>query len=204
MKKIKKCYRCNLSLPIDFFSKNKARKDGVQTSCKKCSTKNNRKYYKDNKAKCIKNISVNKRVRALKNYMKVLIEYFSKPCVDCNVLYHPSSMVFDHIKNKKDGVGKLIRDGHSWSVVEKEISRCEIRCQNCHFLKTSRDYKHWNEISDSVEFYYNAIKNIINLEKNGNFKEKKAYKELRKNAKNYFKKNILGQIESYKNKQRGK
>lgn len=204
MQKIKHCYSCKLNLPVEFFSKNRGRKDGFQSSCKKCQTKKNREYYKKNKKRCIQVISTNKRIRALKNYMKVLTRYFNKPCVDCKTMYHPASMVFDHMRNKNDGVGTLIRDGHSWSVVKREIDKCEVRCQNCHFLKTFREHKHWNEISDSIEFYYNAIKNIDNIEKNGNFKEKNAYKELKGKATSYFKKIILSQIKIYEKNKKDK
>ena len=35
-----------------------------------------------------------------------------------------------------------------------------MRCQNCHYLKTSRDYNHWKEISPLIEDYSNIIKKL--------------------------------------------
>jgi len=47
--KIKHCPTCNTDKPISAFYKNKARKDGLDISCKKCRSNTGKKYHSENK-----------------------------------------------------------------------------------------------------------------------------------------------------------
>ena len=194
MQKIKKCYKCKSLLSISLFNVNKARKDGYQTSCKNCQAKANRIYYKKNKKRCINVIRLNKRKRALENHIKIITKYFNKPCVDCNKIYHPSSLVFDHVKNKSEGVGSLVRSGYAWSVIKKEIDKCQVRCQNCHFLKTSRQFNHWVEVSDLIDKYYESIKEVSFFEKHWNFLPVDEFKKEKGQITKKFKKKMIKRI----------
>jgi len=166
MQRIKKCYKCKKNIPITGFNRNKARKDSLQTSCKNCQRKLSRNYYELNKKRCIEVIGINKRRRALENYIEIVTRYLNVPCVDCKTVYHPASMVFDHragsVKNiyRNQGVNYLIRDGYSKKAIKEEIDKCDVRCQNCHFLKTSKDFKHWNEIAFLINDYSSIIKKL--------------------------------------------
>jgi len=166
MQRIKKCYRCKKNITITGFNKNKAKKDNLQTSCKNCQRKLSRNYYELNKKRCIEVISINKRRRALENYIEIITKYLNVPCTDCKKIYHPASMVFDHkvgsVKNiyKNQGVNYLVRDGYSKKSIIEEIDKCDVRCQNCHFLKTSKDFKHWKEISFLINDYSGIIKKL--------------------------------------------
>ena len=166
MQRIKKCYKCKKNIPITGFNRNKARKDSLQTSCKNCQRKLSRNYYELNKKRCIEVIGINKRRRALENYIEIVTRYLNVPCVDCKTVYHPASMVFDHragsVKNiyKNQGVNHLVRDGYSKKAIKEEIEKCDVRCQNCHFLKTSKDFKHWSEIAFLINDYSSIIKKL--------------------------------------------
>lgn len=46
---LKKCTKCKKSLELELFSKDSQKKDGYCSSCKKCTSKNTKKYYKKNK-----------------------------------------------------------------------------------------------------------------------------------------------------------
>jgi len=166
MQRVKKCYKCKKNIHITGFNKNKARKDNLQTECIVCQRQTSKEYYNLNKKRCIDVISINKRRRALENYIEIVTKYLNVPCVDCKKVYHPASMVFDHrvgsVKNiyKNQGVNYLIRDGYSRKAIKEEIAKCDVRCQNCHFLKTSKDYKHWNEIAFLINDYSSIIKKL--------------------------------------------
>ena len=166
MQKVKKCYKCKKNIPITGFNNNKAKKDNLQTSCKGCQGKIAKEYYESNRKRCIGVININKRRRALENYIEIITKYLNVPCVDCKKVYHPASMVFDHrvgsIKNiyRNQGVNYLIRDGYSKKSIKEEIDKCDVRCQNCHFLKTSKDYKHWKEIAFLINDYSSIIKKL--------------------------------------------
>lgn len=47
--KTKVCTKCRLELPLNKFSKNKKRNDGLESICKNCKNKYMQKWYKNNK-----------------------------------------------------------------------------------------------------------------------------------------------------------
>jgi hypothetical protein len=56
-------------------------------------------------------------------------------CVDCGVT-NPIVLDFDHLKDKKYNVSRMIHDGFSWAAIKKEIAKCEVVCANCHRIRT--------------------------------------------------------------------
>lgn len=60
------------------------------------------------------------------------------PCVDCG----ETDLVvldFDHVRGKKTKcVSKMINDAVSMKDLKEEVSKCEIRCANCHRRVTAR------------------------------------------------------------------
>jgi len=57
------------------------------------------------------------------------------PCVDCGIS-DPILLTFDHAFGKKNIDIWRLRVA-SIRKINKEIELCEVRCHNCHFLKTS-------------------------------------------------------------------
>ena len=191
MQKMKKCWKCKKKKCASYFHVNNSRKDKLQTMCKVCQTIINRSSYYKNRRRDIKRNIINRRGRGLLNYIKVITEYLNVPCADCGVLYHPASMVFDHISSKEklrirktEGVNLLVREGYSWKVVKNEIGKCEVRCQNCHFLKTSKDFNYWKEISNYIKDYSKLIKKLY--EYHGNFSESDAFKKQKQEISDKF------------------
>jgi hypothetical protein len=56
-------------------------------------------------------------------------------CVDCGE-YNHIVLDFDHLKDKKYNISRMIHDGFSWAAIKKEISKCEVVCANCHRIRT--------------------------------------------------------------------
>ena len=60
-------------------------------------------------------------------------------CIECGFDRHPAALQFDH----RDPATKLfkIADGLSrnWEKVLAEIAKCDVRCANCHLVKTTND-----------------------------------------------------------------
>lgn len=56
-------------------------------------------------------------------------------CVDCGVTNH-IILDFDHLRDKKYNVSRMIHDGFSWKAIKKEIEKCEVVCANCHRIRT--------------------------------------------------------------------
>lgn len=90
-------------------------------------TKFNYKNYRRNKADRL----------ALK---RRLVNMMGGCCVDCGYSSHLAALDFDHIdpKTKLFTVSSAIQT-MSVAVCEAEAFKCEIRCANCHRVKTHPD-----------------------------------------------------------------
>lgn len=59
------------------------------------------------------------------------------PCVDCGIT-DPVVLDFDHVRSKKKfSIGA--RGSYSIKAIKTEITKCEVRCANCHRIR------HWEE-----------------------------------------------------------
>ncbi len=76
-----------------------------------------------------------KRLRLRNKIMKrdYLLEH---PCVDCGET-DPQVLEFDHCGEKRSNISEMLSQT-VWSAIAREISRCVVRCANCHRRKTLR------------------------------------------------------------------
>lgn len=143
---MKTCNKCSISLPLEKFNKDKSRKDGRAYTCKKCMST----LFKNWQSSRPKELNT-KRADDWKSKRKAetrecLLEYLARhPCVDCKT---PDVRVlqFDHRdrKDKVSNVSALIHRGLPWDTVLEEIEKCEVRCANCHMIRTGVQFKYWN------------------------------------------------------------
>ena len=69
-------------------------------------------------------------------YKKMLAEIKrASGCVDCGENNH-IVLDFDHLRDKKYNVSRMIHDGFSWKAIKREIAKCEVVCANCHRIRT--------------------------------------------------------------------
>jgi len=82
--------------------------------------------------------------RRVRNREFILSYFKSHHCVDCGES-NPVVLDFDHIGNNKSiDVSLMVWQTHSIKSIECEISKCEIRCSNCHRIVTAkRNPSHW-------------------------------------------------------------
>lgn len=59
-------------------------------------------------------------------------------CGDCR-LKDPRVLEFDHVGPKRKAVMAMAWEGYGIAAIIEEITRCEIRCANCHKRKTSQE-----------------------------------------------------------------
>lgn len=139
----KKCIRCNQRLPeIDFNWKVKNVRRA--SYCKDCSReyindhyRKNRKYYIEKARR--RNLELRQKAREY-----IWIYLATHPCVDCgetDILV----LEFDHRdKSRKSGnVSRIIRSTGSLKQLIDEISKCDVRCANCHRRKTEKERNSW-------------------------------------------------------------
>lgn len=139
----KVCSSCKQTLDETLF--NWKIKDTKRAShCKKCSRQyiknhyiNNQEYYL---AKAKKRNEIQKKL-----VTDFIADYLLKhPCIDCgenDILV----LEFDHTlkKDKFDEVSRMIKRKISLITLQKEVSKCDVRCANCHRRKTAKENNNW-------------------------------------------------------------
>lgn len=118
----------------DFNYKNKT-KGVLSPHCKTCTRAYLKAHYNTNrdyylrKAK-LRNLQVRNKVK------EYIWSYLSThACIDCGEK-DPVVLEFDHMSNKTSDVASLVYS-NSFEKVVREISKCEVRCANCHRRKTA-------------------------------------------------------------------
>jgi hypothetical protein len=109
-----------------------------------CEKTYQEQYYIKHRQKRITTASVHseKRIRQIRDYV---IEYLKQnPCIDCgerNIL----TLQFDHQTNKHFNISEKISSKRPIGMarLKQEISKCIIRCANCHQIKTAHSFNWW-------------------------------------------------------------
>jgi hypothetical protein len=126
----------------DFAWKNK--KDGThQRWCKFCQAEANKSHYQNNKQVYLdRATSRNTRVNT-ENKQRLYAYLSSHPCVDCGQT-DIRALEFDHVRGDKTlTIARLLDYATSWATIEAEIAKCEVRCANCHRIKTNERGGWW-------------------------------------------------------------
>lgn len=137
------CSKCKKSKPeIDFNFRCKDKKIR-QMQCRKCTNKASKNHYYKNKNSYIKRKRIREKVINILHNQKIYDYLMQNPCVDCGAT-NPIILEFDHVRGAKTAeVSVLIGRGCCWETIKKEIEKCEIRCSNCHKIKTARERNSW-------------------------------------------------------------
>ena len=154
MELTKKCCSCKQIKPLSRFNKNIDKKDGRQYRCIPCQKKYHRSWYNKNKDRIKRENSSKKKERRILHWTRIVDRYFSKGCIDCKIK-DVRLLEFDHVRGvKKGGVGTMVGDNYGWKAIKKEIDKCEVRCRNCHRLKTFKQFN-WHK---DVEAFFKDVK----------------------------------------------
>lgn len=141
---MKTCYKCKVEKSLSEFAKNKSRKDGYNGMCKQCKNEYTKTHYNDNKQYYLDKAARNKRAYQEKARVIILSHLSNHPCTDCGES-NPVVLEFDHMDgvNKIDGVGAMIQRGMPLDMVQAEMLKCEVRCCNCHRIRTAKQFGWW-------------------------------------------------------------
>lgn len=75
------------------------------------------------------------QLRNLKRNSRVMYKMLSAPCVDCNIVWHPLVMTFDHEdRATKKYVIADLKIAHP-ATFDREIAKCAVVCRNCHQIR---------------------------------------------------------------------
>lgn len=140
---VKKCLRCGKRKQSTEFN---WKIKGVRRApyCKECSRRYIRDHYEKNKKYYL--YKARRRNLRLKEQAIQYMGSFllTHPCVDCgedDILV----LEFDHRdkKIKTGNISSIIRNSGSLEKLIEEISKCDVRCANCHRRKTARENASW-------------------------------------------------------------
>lgn len=132
------CTKCNIEKELECFSFHRKATNERYTRCKDCWNAENKLRYQKNKSYYKQKANLRKQTVVLENKQRIWKYLESHPCVDCGES-DPVVLQFDHVRDKKAfNIGEIANRGVGWKKIETEISKCDIRCANCHFRKTAK------------------------------------------------------------------
>lgn len=135
----KVCRKCKKEKLLTDFHQKTESKDGRGTMCKNCYIPYRRNIYLKN-YKYERKRNNDRKKYLLDLVIKIKIE---EGCVDCGIK-DSRILDFDHVdkNNKIASVCKLVNSGTSEQKILDEIKKCEVRCANCHRIKTAIDFNY--------------------------------------------------------------
>lgn len=126
------CTKCKLTKPIESFSTRSGNK--LQSWCKQCFTDYDRhRYHNGDKERKDRNKKeLYKRQRSMLDLIKL-----ASGCVDCGYKENAKALDFDHVRGKKEfNIGDISQRSVSDERLMVEVAKCDVRCANCHRIKT--------------------------------------------------------------------
>ena len=144
---MKKCTICKEEKELCEFNKRASNKDGIQNICRVCSNEKSRSYYENNTEKHKKVILKRNRRIINENRQKAWDYQKTHHCVDCGES-NPVVLEFDHRDdvNKLNTISTLVGSGCSWRKIEEEIEKCDVRCANCHRIRTAEQQNWYQDL----------------------------------------------------------
>lgn len=144
---MKVCYQCGDEKPLEGFNVCKSRADGRQSRCRECDRKAAVEYYQANKAKF-----ASRRIKYRERNRLWIWEYLLEhPCIDCDEK-DPRVLEFDHIdpSTKIEAISSMSSNAKLQDIID-EVAKCEVRCANCHRIKTYDQFGWWHgDVAETV------------------------------------------------------
>lgn len=138
----KVCRTCQEEKTLDHYSFKNRAKGIYSKQCKQCHNAYVREQWYTKPENRKKQIAASKKTNDRNrsaNRQRIWDYLLKHPCIDCGET-NPVVLEFDHIdrKTKKKDISRMT-SSYGWPPIEKEINKCEVRCANCHRIKTAKD-----------------------------------------------------------------
>lgn len=138
----KVCCKRGLEKSIDEFGF-KYRERGIRQSwCKACYVEYKHLWYLRNRHEHLAHVKEMRAITSEENQRRMWQYLACHPCVDCGER-DPVVLQFDHLRDKRCDVSAMARSGFIWETIFAEIAKCEVRCANCHMVKTAKALGIW-------------------------------------------------------------
>ena len=133
---LRRCRVCGETRPLSDFPFRSLKRQTRQWICLSCQRLYTKSWYVRNRRRHIANVG--ERSRNATVILKGLVRAYllEHPCVDCGET-DPTVLDFDHLRDKRANISYLVGAGLSWTAVQEEIAKCQVRCANCHRRRTA-------------------------------------------------------------------
>jgi hypothetical protein len=136
----KRCTRCGVLWPITEFAYRVKSRGTRRSHCRSCTSEYGRRHYRRNRETYLNKSWSRDRTDRL-DLRAWIYEYLRcHPCIDCGET-DPVLLDFDHRESseKIETVGFLVARGRREEAIA-EVSKCDIRCANCHRRRTAKQF----------------------------------------------------------------
>ena len=132
----KRCSKCGRFRFFEFFSKSSKTKDRHQAWCKSCIKDYDAIRYENPEERLRLREKAKETSKRNKAFIDSILELSS--CIDCGESDR-IVLEFDHVRGRKlFNISDARTAGYSLATIVQEIDKCEVRCANCHRIKTRR------------------------------------------------------------------
>lgn len=146
------CPKCMRDKTPNDFGRSTARTTGRQLWCRACKATYDQNLYRG-KPDRKRSIQASNKARAIENAKRVFLYLLAHPCRDCGE-GDPVVLEFDHVRGEKSSaITNMVRGGaYRWDTIATEISKCVVRCANCHRRRTAFQlgYRAWRDLREPV------------------------------------------------------
>ena len=132
---VKRCGRCERSLPVEVFNRHPK---GRQHWCRECF----RRYFAERGDLHRRQSMSAKRRRLTRARALIQAHLAEHGCADCGQS-DTDLLEFDHVAAKGADVSELAYQGSSERRLRAEIALCEVVCVNCHRRRTAARASRW-------------------------------------------------------------
>lgn len=129
------CFKCGSLIPVERRNREKI--------CVPCRRLRAKEHYRRDPAYYIAKARRNRRESVARS-QELIVDYLSDhPCIDCGET-DVRVLEFDHREpsTKRKAVAALVAEGYGIDMILIEIEKCDIRCANCHTIRT-REQSGW-------------------------------------------------------------
>lgn len=146
----KQCSKCGDALDLTADNFYTSKRDGFIQPCIRCVRLRCKSRYETNEN--VRRRKTERKVR-IRNENRAFIRAYlrNNPCIDCGES-DPLVLQFDHMDASKKlyDIANMVTNAWKLDAIIREISKCKVRCANCHARRTAKQRSYWK--TEHVEF----------------------------------------------------